>query len=196
MSMIIKQYNDNVDAEFEQFVRKLILDYYNMKTEIKYRQYEKNKKDNEIFVHEILEYVFKLPKFENDNPPTKIIIGDIVDDFLKSVFKTNDTVLRLPYNYNGTEYIIIGKPDAIVQFRNRTYILEFKYSDRLYPYHILQTMLYVYLYRKTHNDSDVRGCIVIFKSSITLHFITYIESLVTTAINEYLKSKTSDRCCQ
>lgn len=188
-------FGDETDTQFRLFIIKSIIDYFKTKTELKYRRYEKERLPNEIFVHEILSWLFKYGKIDDDNPPPKVIIGDIIDDFMKSALRSDSPVLSVPYEYGGAEFIITGKPDAIIQFRDRVYIIECKYSDTLHEYHILQTYLYGYLYYLKNDKTIPKGCVVLLKSNLQIHIFDINLDTAKTIIEQYIKN-TVMACCR
>ena len=180
--------NVNVDEIFANWVRQRIIAHFIRKTYEKYRKYEEQKADNEFYVHEILNWYFGFGDFEYTNPPGRVIVGDAVDDYLKNALESKHPVISIRLRILDNEYVITGKPDAVIPFADRVYAVEIKNSKSLKQYHVIQTWIYAYLLRHSGYD-NVKCCVVVLGDRLEVHVFEPNYEFVDKLLEAFIRAR-------
>jgi len=173
----------------EDEIKKLILDtlysYFRQNSLSKYKDKFERTEDM-IFVSDILKWYFQFnSNVDYSNPQGWIIVGDAVDDYVKNAFKQEDRKLILHYD----NYKIIGDPDIVISKDDYYIIIEVKFSDSVKEYHLIQTLMYMYLLSKIENTKNIYGAVLCIRNNIEIKVMRLDDnkiSFIEQILKEYI----------
>jgi len=176
--------------EIEKFIRDTVINFFKQNSLAKYRD-KIERKENDIFVSDILRWYFSFSNNVNwDEPQGYIVVGDAIDDYVKKAFNSKDRKLILDIG----EFRLIGDPDIVLSLDklsldNTLLVIEVKFSDSIKEYHILQTLMYIYMLKQIEKKNVV-GSILAIRNDIKVKVIipteeqlNFIENIIKAYID-------------
>jgi len=183
------------NIEIANFIRSRIIEHYKKLVDKKYRKYERLKADNEYFVHDILTWYFGYEKrVDDNNPPSRVIVGEAVDEYLKDVFKSNEPVITIPLFINGHKFWLTGKPDAIVEYNDTILVIDFKFSNKLSQYAYLQVCIYAWMLRFKRNKK-IKCVVVVLKDRFDIYVFDPNYELAEQVVKAFFNAVLSSSIC-
>lgn len=173
----------------EDEIKKLILDtlysYFRQNSLSKYKDKFERTEDM-IFVSDILKWYFQFnSNVDFSSPAGYIVVGDAIDDYVKNAFGADDRKLILHYD----NYKIIGDPDIVISKDDYYIIIEVKFSDSVKEYHLIQTLMYMYLLSKIENTKNIYGVVLCIRNNIEIKVMRLDDnkiSFIEQILKEYI----------
>lgn len=179
---------DEIDNIISEFLITFIKQRHKQHSFHKYRIYDVMKADNEIFVHEILSWLFGFEPADENDLPSRILIGEAVDEFITNVLKVGSgAVLRRVINVDGKQYVVTGKPDIVFKLNDYYVVVDIKCSSMVRQYHVMQLAIYGWLAEAVHPKVKT-GVLLVNKKEMSYIPIPYKDVKVVDYITAYIRT--------